>query len=322
MDALWHGRFRYLRTTLALIAGGGWLLTLAGFLGRVWWPLEVISHFRWQYFVFLAIWTVLLAVGRLWRTAAVTLFFALVNLGLLLPFYVRRDSPPAEPLARVLWVNVRKANEQPQRLVRLIEEQAPDIVVMGEVTPSYLQGLAPLEEDYPHRVQEDVEAGSGLALLSRLPPQEATTADIGEHGVPTVIVRLRPDGAAQTFLLVATHPPPPRGGERLEIRTSAMRALADWVRAQEEPVVVVGDFNITAWSPYFRSFLEDARLNDARLGHGLQNSWPVLQPLLRIPIDQALVSDGVAVHGFVAGPDVGSDHYPIFLDFSLREEEP
>ena len=236
MNDLWQGRFRYLRLALSLVAGGGWLLTLLGFLGRLWWPLEVVSHFRWQYFVFLVVWSGFLGVVRLWRTMAVTFFFALLNLGLLLPFYIRREVPSAAPLARIMWINVRKANEQPQRLVSLVTEQTPDVVAMGEVTASFIEGIAPLATAYPHRIEAGVEEDSGILLLSRLPLEESAAAEIGDHGVPTVIVRLQPDGAGRPFLLVATHPPPPRGDERLEIRTNAMTALADWVRDQEEPL--------------------------------------------------------------------------------------
>ena len=39
---------------------------------------------------------------------------------------------------------------------------------------------------------------------------------------------------------------------------------------------------------------------------------------LRIPIDYALHSGGLAVTGYALGPDVGSDHLPIRVTFTKR----
>ena len=97
-----------------------------------------------------------------------------------------------------------------------------------------------------------------------------------------------------------------------------MKALAQIVAERPGPLVAVGDFNSTAWSPYFSDLLNQTRLHDARLGFGLQPTWPTRQILLRIPIDHALVSEEVTVHDFRAGPDVGSDHFPVILDLSFE----
>jgi len=38
---------------------------------------------------------------------------------------------------------------------------------------------------------------------------------------------------------------------------------------------------------------------------------------LRIPLDNCLVSEEVAVAGRRVGPDIGSDHLPLVVDFAL-----
>ena len=57
------------------------------------------------------------------------------------------------------------------------------------------------------------------------------------------------------------------------------------------PVVVVGDLNITPFSPSFRRLCDAGRLRDARVGHGIQPSWPAGRWMLSIPIDHGLVSE-------------------------------
>jgi len=79
----------------------------------------------------------------------------------------------------------------------------------------------------------------------------------------------------------------------------------------------VGDLNSSSWSPAFRDLLRDAGLRDTRLGRGVQSTWPAWLPMVQIPIDHALVSPGVRVHGRFVGDRVGSDHLPVVLDFSV-----
>jgi endonuclease/exonuclease/phosphatase (EEP) superfamily protein YafD len=94
--------------------------------------------------------------------------------------------------------------------------------------------------------------------------------------------------------------------------------LAKVVADVEAPIVLLGDLNTTPWSPIYRQFIEDSGLRDARDGFGLLSSWPTGNPPLLIPIDHALVSQQIVVHNLYLGPDVGSDHYPLILDFSVR----
>jgi hypothetical protein len=82
-------------------------------------------------------------------------------------------------------------------------------------------------------------------------------------------------------------------------------------------VLLVGDLNMTSWSPFFSDLIQTSGLRDSRKGFGMQNSWPANRRLLMIPIDHILVSEGVKVLSRRIGQFNGSDHYPILLDFSL-----
>lgn len=307
-------RFPLLQASLSLVSVAGWLVSLAGFFGRLWWPLEIASHFRWQYAAALGIWSLFLALFRRWRTAIATSLFALLNLVLLLPFYGRPGEKVGEPSLRVLSANVNKRNEQPQLLVELVRQLQPDVVAVIEATPEYVAGLEPLRARYPYSAGEDRLNPDGSVLLSQYPLADSETIAFVDGSYPTVVVRLQGEPAPT---IVATHPPPPRGAARLRTRTEEMKALAAIAAERSGPLVVVGDFNSTPWSPYFADLVQSTRLKNARLGFGLQPTWPVRQILLRIPIDHALVSEDVVVHDFRAGPDVGSDHFPIVVDLSF-----
>jgi endonuclease/exonuclease/phosphatase (EEP) superfamily protein YafD len=81
--------------------------------------------------------------------------------------------------------------------------------------------------------------------------------------------------------------------------------------------MVLGDLNLSPWSPYFGDLLSSAGLRDSREGFGIQASWPTAVPLLRVPIDHVLYSPEVVINHRQIGPDVGSDHLPVVVDFSL-----
>ena len=87
--------------------------------------------------------------------------------------------------------------------------------------------------------------------------------------------------------------------------------------------MVLGDLNTTPWSARYRALLDDAGLEDTRVGYGLQTSWPSFLPaVLRIPIDHVLVTPDLAAAEREVGPEVGSDHLPVWVELAvLRSQE-
>lgn len=81
--------------------------------------------------------------------------------------------------------------------------------------------------------------------------------------------------------------------------------------------MLLGDLNVTPWSKHFQQLLDRTGLLDSSSGYGVQPSWPNFSWLLRIPIDHCLHSSDIVIDQRKVGPDVGSDHYPIIVDFSF-----
>jgi endonuclease/exonuclease/phosphatase family metal-dependent hydrolase len=100
-------------------------------------------------------------------------------------------------------------------------------------------------------------------------------------------------------------------------RNEQLALLAERARAVTLPLVVVGDMNITPFSPWFQQLLVDGALRSAADGFGWQPSWPSFIPLAGIQIDHALVNSRVAVEHFTRGSPTGSDHLPIVTDLVL-----
>ena len=83
------------------------------------------------------------------------------------------------------------------------------------------------------------------------------------------------------------------------------------------PRLLVGDFNLTPYSPHFSDLLARTGMVDARRRQGLSATWPTWVVPLQVPIDHCIADPSLAVVGVRRGPVVGSDHYPV--EITLRQ---
>jgi endonuclease/exonuclease/phosphatase (EEP) superfamily protein YafD len=101
-----------------------------------------------------------------------------------------------------------------------------------------------------------------------------------------------------------------------EHRNRQLVEIARFLAAQTGPLVLLGDLNTTPWNFYFQRLLADSGLRSSAEGRGYQASWPGAPFLLRIPLDHVLLSPELRVVRREIGPDVGSDHLPVIVEFT------
>lgn len=296
------------------------LATLISFAGRFWWGFELATHFRVQYTLALGGSTLILLALRQWSWSALFGVFALLNLVFFLPtFQEEASATPAagnSPTLRALLVNVNAENRDFARLQGLIAAAQPDLIVLLEATPWLLDQLRVLSQRYPHQVAEPSADPFGIALFSRHPFIQSQIVRFGDVLSPPAIMATLAAGP-RPFTLIGVHPWPPVSADLAEGRNAQLRALATRVRQSQHPLLVLGDLNLSPWSPWFSQLLADAGLRDSRRGRGLQPSWPVGWWPLWIPIDHALFSAGIQIQQRAIGPTIGSDHYPVIVDFQV-----
>lgn len=292
--------------------------TLTGFAARFWWLFELTSHFRVQYALALGFGTLALLAWRRYGWAVVFAVFALVNAATLAPRLltgVEAEVNTDHPAFRALLANVHSDNRDHDRIRRTLVEANPDFIVLLEATPWLIAQLTDLANRYPYRIAEPREDNFGMALFSRLPLLNAAVIRIGPAGLPLIRADLASGG--RRFTLLGAHPPPPIGANMAQDRNDQLTDLARLVRQARQPTLLLGDLNLSPWSPYFTQLLADAGLQDSAAGRGIQASWPALWPPLRIPIDHALYSAGIQIRNRELGPAIGSDHYPVIVDFQV-----
>jgi endonuclease/exonuclease/phosphatase (EEP) superfamily protein YafD len=297
--------------TLTLILAG--IATIAGFFGRSHWRMELLGHFRVQYFWALtAAGAVLLLKRRRFRGILAGLL-AIVNLSLIAPLYFGSDAlAGATPQLKLLSLNVHFLNRDFQPTLDLIADEQPDVILLLEITPDWAESLRPLDTLYPHSHVIPSHRTDGMALFSRYPIAKLDIERCPGINLPTLIAEL--DLPAGRVTVVGTHPASPGTAGLFEARNIQLAMVADWVAERSGPVVLIGDMNITSWSPYFRDLVSASGLRDTRYGYGVEPTWPWFPLPLRIPIDHCLVSPHLGVVTRRVGPDVGSDHRPIVIE--------
>ena len=110
------------------------------------------------------------------------------------------------------------------------------------------------------------------------------------------------------------HAYPPRSNVLLESRNEFLRRAASRIAALPAPVLVLGDLNISPFSPVFGQFQAAADLRNARYGRGLLYSWRNDDfPVVYASIDHFFTRGAVVVTELERLDDIGSDHLPFFL---------
>ncbi|HBA82463.1 MAG TPA: hypothetical protein DCZ95_00060 [Verrucomicrobia bacterium] len=291
--------------------------TAAGFLGRHAWWLDLGSHFRVQYVVLFAMLCGFYLIARKWKWAGGAALFCGLNLVpvLMLLFPPAGAAPPAGMKYRTLLINVNTQTGQPEAVIEAINEALPDFIVLEEINEEWMQALEPALTNYPHRAVESREDNFGIALLSRRSWESAQVVYVGDAGVPSVTAQVMLD--YKPVLLIGTHPLPPGGAEYSAYRNNQLERLAELIRKADCPVLLIGDLNVSPWSYYFRKFLKESGLQNSSQGRGLFASWPAFAWPFRIPIDQVLHSANIRILDKHIGRDVGSDHYPVVVDFDF-----
>ncbi len=284
------------------------LLAAAGFLGSIHWFFDLFSHFRFQYVACLLVATLVFAILRMkyWALAS-GLGCLLLAIGILKYFFPVRGEAEHGHALKIVNFNIHTANKRHGDVIAFLKSEAADVIFLMEVNRRWLDKLGSLREIYPHWIAEPREDNFGAVMMSRFPFTEEAVHDFGVSEIPTVEIALHIEDTE--LVIIGTHPVPPAGRRGSKARDDQMKRLAEHLRkSNHEYLVVVGDLNMTPYSPQFKRFLKRTTLSDGARGHGISATWMRHFAPLAIPIDHVLVSRGVLTEGLRVAESFGSDH--------------
>jgi endonuclease/exonuclease/phosphatase (EEP) superfamily protein YafD len=291
---------------------------------RLSWVVDLTTHFRVQYLVVTMLLLALLALRRRWLAFGVLAAAGSVSAAAVVPYLPLTLRTSASAVAqtdgdriKVLSVNISFRQFSGRRLLEVVREADPDVVVAQELTPYAAEVLADLDKTFVHHFKMPADGPYGIAVWSRLELESAVPFALGRQ--PAIEARVRaPRGS---FTLLGVHLNAPTSPRRAAARDAELRELAARSVATVGPLVVAGDFNITPYSPHFRDWLSASGLMDTRRHRTPSVSWPAVLPIFGIPIDHVAVSPEFAILSHRRLPNFGSDHYGVLVELALRNAE-
>jgi endonuclease/exonuclease/phosphatase (EEP) superfamily protein YafD len=303
-------------------AAAALIASLMPFAARHGWVFDLATHFRVQYVALDALLALACVLQRkpTWCLALVACAF--LSARPVLPYVAFGHASAATavapgPTIKLLSANVLFENHSSARLLEIVREESPDVVLLLEYTPEWAQMVGELRAAYPHHVEVPARHAYGLALFSRYELDAATAFMLDEK--PAVEARVRtPSGPLE---LIGVHLFSPTSPWRSSMRNRQLDDLAERAAQVKGPLAVIGDFNITPYSPFFQDWLARTGLTDTRRGRAMSPSWPAQLPLVSIPIDHCAVSHEVTIIAHRGLGAIGSDHYPILAELALEQPE-
>lgn len=225
---------------------------------------------------------------------------------------------------RLLISNVLMENMEHSRLLKVIRDRDPDIILAVETNARWAAALEPLSAKYPYVVRRPQENYYGLMLFSRLPLIAPEVQFLVQEDVPSVHVAFELPGGGRVHLHgLHPRPPEPIRNQDSTPRDAELVIMGKAIRdAEHEPTIVAGDLNDVAWSPTSELFMRLSGLLDPRIGRGLYNSYNANDRVWRYPLDHVFHSNHFRLVALHRLPHIGSDHFPMCIELSLEPDAP
>ncbi|HEY46147.1 MAG: hypothetical protein AMJ88_09690 [Anaerolineae bacterium SM23_ 63] len=296
------------------------------------WFIDALSYILpWLYLPFIIL---LPGILFLRRTRLLLILVAIPTTLFLLTYgrlYLPRTSVYSTgPTFSVMTYNVLWTNKQADRVATAIEQHDPDIVGLHEILPSMGAAVEErLAERYPYHKLEN-----SYGILSRFPilNYEFYQLDDGTGSWVQQMV-LEIDGHRVNLLNAHPRSPPLEGfhpfglplgiptGFLNQVRDADVRDLLTRIDRLEDPLVVIGDFNLTDQQIMYAPLT--SRLKDAHRESGWGMGFTFSRfPSIGLPmwrIDYVFYSADLVALSATTGDYGGSDHRPVIAELSFRE---
>ncbi|CAM4352621.1 endonuclease/exonuclease/phosphatase family protein [Gillisia hiemivivida] len=305
------------------------------------WYLKILDFPRLQQFLLGVLMLILfIIINRKWNTGSVALTVGLlasifIHFSFISSYLIGDKVVPSiseseinkEKTVSILITNVLIKNNDFNKLLDVIKESNPDIVLAMEVNTEWVNELQSLKDEYPNVMEYPLDNAYGMALYSKLPLSQNKIQFLNHSKVPSfnTLITL-PSG--DSFKFHGVHPVAPFPSDKYpenigdknkeNQKEVALEKIGEMVKKEKVPSIVAGDFNDVSWSNTSRLFSSSGNLKDVRIGRGLFNTFDAQSMIMRWPLDHFFVTEGIKVIDFKILPKIGSDHFPLLAKFQIN----
>lgn len=221
---------------------------------------------------------------------------------------------------KIMVANVLITNRNAEKLLALIDENDPDIMVTLETDIWWQKKLDVLEEEYPFTIKCPLENTYGMHVYSKYMLLDPKISFLIEDDVPSMSARVvLPSGEKVLIYFLHPAPPSPTENDTSIERDAELLLIAKEVKDMKEPVIVTGDMNDVAWSYTTRLFRKISKMLDPRVGRGMFSTFHAQYPLIRWPLDHLFHSPHFTVVQVKRLPYFHSDHFPFLIELELTK---
>jgi endonuclease/exonuclease/phosphatase (EEP) superfamily protein YafD len=254
---------------------------------------------------------------RRWRLAGAAAAATVFALALAWP-WTQATSVSAANAARftLLQYNVYYRNAALDQVAQRIEAIDADIVVLLEVTAEGREKLRSLDAHYPQRFECWQSRGCDILVFSRFPIKEPHIDFVGTlQRSPIAWFEISPAGCGMNIF--ATHLTRPFPFAPISAQDKQADDLAAALRGWPGPKLLVGDLNAVPWGRVVKTVTNQANLH---VSLGSSGTWHAkLPPLLRLPIDHIMATEGFGFASRKVLTLVGSDHAAVLTEVAIED---
>ncbi|WP_235296131.1 endonuclease/exonuclease/phosphatase family protein [Portibacter marinus] len=265
-------------------------------------------------FTWLTIAAILLLVAAIVACLISVLPFTPLN-SIEVPF---KDKKDAKNSLNILVFNVYQFNDQYQNLVDLVLRIDPDVVFLIETNTDWAKGVNALKKHFPYHFDEIRENTYGLMFFTKRELLEGGINYLVKPTIPSAEALLNIEGVKVRILGLHPKPPFPGEAETTHYKDRELAQAARYFKAQKEDdhQILIGDLNDVAWSRASLYYKKASGMKDPRVGRGFYSTFPTWFPI-KIPLDHVFCSPGLELIDFKVLEDIGSDHYPVNVEFHV-----
>lgn len=296
-------------------------------IGEQWLIIEFLNTFAQVLWLPTFILIPICLILREWRLVAMMLpaMFAFTFMwgALFLP-NIPRDLRADDIALRVMSYNLYAGNPLPTEYTQTIRDTASDIVALQELNFQHIDFLnAEFGETYPYMAfHPGGTQGQGFMSLYPIIEDEYWQYDFLRYalGHQRVVLQIDEDTQITVYNVHPTHPGMHGEFFNPEYRSLEIADLLERTAQEENPVLMLGDFNMPDFSEDYRSIrgnFEDAFFN---AGRGFGWTFPVISNFNSafLRLDYIFYTEQFDVqHASINTDYTGSDHHSLYADMLI-----
>lgn len=290
------------------------------------WRLDLITNFAPQIGVLCLIFTVvgICCKDKILANMNLTLVI-LYTFFIIRVIYSNNTNSAEKPNISFLAHNLNLKNLNFEETQKLILEIDPDIALLSEFQPEWNAKLPELYVKYPFKVTIPYDKGHGIALFSKhMITSSRVDSFVSGVEFPCIIAKVQFENKALNIIGVHLNPPINEyEHNQLDLQVEALKKEIN--KLEGEPVVVLGDFNLSPFTQNYRSISKETSLAGTAFTATLVNTWHhedhAAGKFLGANVDHIFLSEHFTPVTRKVFPKTGSDHNPVFVTTRFKDNK-